>query len=371
MPSTYSTNLKIELMATGEKNNLWGGITNTNLGSLLEEAIVGSASVAMADANQTISITNGASSTGRCVYIKCTGALTAGRNLTVPTLNKNYIVENATTNGFDVTVKTAAGTGIAVKPSTKRAVFADTTNVVEAISGFGALTVASLASAGAVTALTVNGLTVTTTTGTFTLTNGKTFSVANTITLTGTDAATYDLGTGGAVCPAGAVISFAGSAAPTGWLLCDGSSQLRADFPALFTAIGVTYGSVDGTHFTLPDLRSRAVAGKSNMGGVDNGLLTGGTVLGAALGAQTNTATTTSTGSNAINFGSVGGQTSGGWSGFTGTQSGGDFNGLTTASISSITTNPINGSFGITVAGTSSSFSVVQPTMIMNSIIKT
>lgn len=59
--------------------------------------------------------------------------------------------------------------------------------------------------------------------------------------------------------PAGAIMDFAGTATPTGWILCDGSSLLRAGtYAALFTAIGTTWGSVDGTHFTVPDLRGRA-----------------------------------------------------------------------------------------------------------------
>lgn len=61
--------------------------------------------------------------------------------------------------------------------------------------------------------------------------------------------------------PAGVVLPYAGSAAPTGFLLCDGSSKLRADYADLFTAIGTTFGSVDGTHFTLPDMRSRTPVG--------------------------------------------------------------------------------------------------------------
>lgn len=150
MPTSYSTNLKFSLPATGELSGTWGTVTNTNIGTLIEEATVGAATVAMADANQTITITDGASSTGRAVYIQCTGALTAGRNLTVPTVNKNYIVENATTGGFDVTVKTAAGTGIAVKPGTKRAVYVDATNVVEAINGLGATTISGALTYGGV-----------------------------------------------------------------------------------------------------------------------------------------------------------------------------------------------------------------------------
>lgn len=61
--------------------------------------------------------------------------------------------------------------------------------------------------------------------------------------------------------PAGAVIPFAGAAAPTGFLLCDGSSKLRADYADLFTAISTTFGSADGTHFNVPDMRSRVPLG--------------------------------------------------------------------------------------------------------------
>jgi len=61
--------------------------------------------------------------------------------------------------------------------------------------------------------------------------------------------------------PVGATIMWPGAAAPTDWRLCDGASLLRTDFPALFTAIGVLYGSVDATHFTLPDFRGRVPVG--------------------------------------------------------------------------------------------------------------
>ena len=67
---------------------------------------------------------------------------------------------------------------------------------------------------------------------------------------------------GATLIPPGVVVPYAGSSAPTGWLICDGSSQLRASFAALFTAIGTTYGNVDGTHFNLPDLGGRVPAGK-------------------------------------------------------------------------------------------------------------
>lgn len=96
----------------------------------------------------------------------------------------------------------------------------------------------------------------------------------------------------------GTVLDFAGTAAPTGWLLCFGQSLLRADYPALFTAIGTTYGAVDGTHFTLPDCRGRVAAGKDDMGGVAASRLTNaasgvaGETLGAAGGAEAHALTT-------------------------------------------------------------------------------
>lgn len=141
MPSTYSTNLKLELMATGEDSGTWGDNTNNNLGTLIEEAIIGTGTVAMADSNQTIAIANGVTSTARKVFITCTGALSAGRNLTVPTISKNYVITNATTGGFAVTVKTAAGTGIAVLAGQSRFLLVDGTNVVEMINSTGPLNV--------------------------------------------------------------------------------------------------------------------------------------------------------------------------------------------------------------------------------------
>lgn len=61
--------------------------------------------------------------------------------------------------------------------------------------------------------------------------------------------------------PAGALVAFAGAAAPTGFLLCNGASLVRATYPDLFTAIGTTFGAADGSHFTLPDMRSRSPVG--------------------------------------------------------------------------------------------------------------
>lgn len=71
--------------------------------------------------------------------------------------------------------------------------------------------------------------------------------------------------------PTGSVFWFAANAAPSGYLECDGSSQLRATYPGLFAVIGTTFGSVDGTHFNLPDLRGYFARGWDHSAGVDPG----------------------------------------------------------------------------------------------------
>jgi microcystin-dependent protein len=92
--------------------------------------------------------------------------------------------------------------------------------------------------------------------------------------------------------PAGTVNPFAGSSAPSGWLLCDGRSTgiSRTTYAGLFAVIGTTYGTGDGsTTFNLPDLRGRVIAGVDNMGGTDAGRLSTSNTLGTASGSETNT----------------------------------------------------------------------------------
>lgn len=87
--------------------------------------------------------------------------------------------------------------------------------------------------------------------------------------------------------PVAAVTPYAGTAAPTGWLLCYGQAISRTTYADLFAAIGTTYGSGNGsTTFNVPDLRGRVVAGQDDMGGVSANRLTGqsGGVNGDTLG---------------------------------------------------------------------------------------
>jgi hypothetical protein len=136
MASTYSTNLGIELMGTGDQSGTWGSTTNTNLGTLLEQAIAGYSTQAVADsASPTVlTIANGASSTGRNAVIALTGALTAARVVEVPAKTKSYIFYNATTGGFAVTVKVTGQTGVSIPNGSKAIVYCDSTDVRNVLS---------------------------------------------------------------------------------------------------------------------------------------------------------------------------------------------------------------------------------------------
>jgi hypothetical protein len=146
MASTYSTNLALELIGTGDQSGTWGNTTNTNLGTLIEQAVSGVVTQAMADSNQTITIPNGATGVARNMYIECTGALTAGRQLIVPTNKKLYFIFNNTTGGFAITVLVSGQTGVSV-PAGKKVILVMNsagTDVVDATNYMSGLTVGAL-----------------------------------------------------------------------------------------------------------------------------------------------------------------------------------------------------------------------------------
>ena len=111
------------------------------------------------------------------------------------------------------------------------------------------------------------------------------------------------------ILPAGSVIPYAGTSAPTGFLFCDGSSVSRSTYADLFAVIGTEYGTPDdGSTFKLPDLRGRVVAGKDDMGGSSANRLTdqsgglNGDTLGGTGGSETHTLTTAQLASHTHSF---------------------------------------------------------------------
>jgi len=135
MASSYSADLKLELMATGEKSGLWGDITNTNL-TILQQAIAGYEEVSIAGGVQTTPLvfSNGLVSDGKNAVIKFIGTITGNQTVTIPdSIEKTYIISNGTTGAFTVEFKTASGTGVTFGTTDKstKILFADGTNIVD------------------------------------------------------------------------------------------------------------------------------------------------------------------------------------------------------------------------------------------------
>jgi hypothetical protein len=138
MASTYSS-LKIQLMGTGENSGTWGTITNTNLGTAIEEAITGSASVTFNNANVTLTLTdNNASQTARNLRLNLTGTSGGVRDLIVPAIEKVYIINNGCAD--TITVKNSSGTGTAVPAGKTMWVYNTGSNVVDAVNHLTSLT---------------------------------------------------------------------------------------------------------------------------------------------------------------------------------------------------------------------------------------
>ena len=140
MASTYSSNLGIELIGSGEQSGTWGTTTNNNLGTLLEQSICGYGAAAVTTGNTTtITMPNGASGTARNMVISVTGTGGASTVLAVPdSRTKIYTIFNGATGA--ITVRTVSGSGISVPTSTKAILYCDGTNVVDAVNYFSSLT---------------------------------------------------------------------------------------------------------------------------------------------------------------------------------------------------------------------------------------
>ena len=132
MASSTSSDLKLELITTGEKSGTWGTITNTNL-QILEQAASGYISLAVGSGDVALSLANHATANGKNLYYKLTGTLTANRTVTMPdSAERVFIVEDATTrssNNYTLTVKTVSGTGLTLPVGSTTVLYSDGTNI--------------------------------------------------------------------------------------------------------------------------------------------------------------------------------------------------------------------------------------------------
>jgi hypothetical protein len=135
MASSYSSDLKLEIMVTGENSGTWGDITNTNL-VLLQQSIAGYEAVSIAGGAQTtaLAMTDGALSNARNAVIKLTGTITGNQVVTIPDgIEKTYTIENGTVGAFTVEFKTVSGTGPTWSTTDKgiKILYSDGTNIID------------------------------------------------------------------------------------------------------------------------------------------------------------------------------------------------------------------------------------------------
>lgn len=173
-------------MGDGDQAGLWGQTTNTNLGTLLEQAITGVTSIVMSDANYTLTSFNGISDEARNAVLVVTGTNNAQRDLIPPVVEKLYTVVNNTTGGYAIRVIGASGTGVIIPNGATCLVYCDGTNFVNGLSG----SAGNFSVAGNITA-TGNVSVTGTITG-----NGVGISAINASNLTSGTVATARLGSG-------------------------------------------------------------------------------------------------------------------------------------------------------------------------------
>jgi len=255
MPSTYS-NLKIQLMATGENTGTWGNVTNDNLGIAIEQALVETATVTFASANVTLTLSNSnAAQSARAVRLNLTGTTGGARDLIVPAIQKPYVINNGTAD--TITVKVSGQTGVAVPASRSYLLYNNGTDVVNALEGI------SVTSGGTgLETLTAEAVVI-----------GNAANVVKFVSPgTSGNVLTSDGTNWGSASPAGfdsgTVMFFGQTTAPTGWTkdtVSNNNSTLRC-----VTGSASTGGSVDFTTAFASQTPSGSVSITSISGTIGN-----------------------------------------------------------------------------------------------------
>ncbi|MCV9940896.1 tail fiber protein [Boseaceae bacterium BT-24-1] len=315
MASTFTPNRAYDLMGTGDRVNTWGPPLNANF-SVIDSNISASLPVALSSSNVTLNATQ-----AQNLVFVLSGTLSANVSVLYPQVGGFFIVSNGTTGSFSVTIKSAAvgSVGVVIAQGSRQIFYSSGTEIYR----------------------------------------------ANTFNET----------------PTGTIADFGGPNIPAGWLLCDGSAISRTTYAPLFTVIGTWWGGGNGTTtFNIPDLRGRVKAGRDDMGGSTAGRLTSagsgisGITLGTAGGAQNITLTYaelpvfTPTGTVFVTYPAQGYLIAIGGTSYLAGSSAAAFNGYNNAS-----TSPPSGQnfvLELNQIGGGSAHNNVQPTAIVNSIIK-
>jgi microcystin-dependent protein len=257
MASTFSPSLRIELIGNGDQSGVWGQTTNSNLGTIIEQAITGVESITMVNTDYFLSNFNGVADEARNAVLVVGGANSAIRKVVAPLTNKTYTVRNNTVGGFAINIGGNTGAAVLVPNGATVQVYCDGTDFFEGLSGVSSnFTVPNNVTVGGV----VNGSTavfsgaISSVSPAFTGTpTAPTASPGTNTTQIATTAFVLANGV-----PTGGLVMWPTGSAPSGFLLCTGAAVSRTTFAALFAIVGTTFGVGDGsTTFNLPNYTNR------------------------------------------------------------------------------------------------------------------
>ena len=401
MGSTFTDNGGIEKIGLGEQAGAWGTTTNNNF-DIIDRLINGVVTLTLSSGGTSnLSTSDGSLSDGMHKVIVLAGSPDSGHVITIDpdSAEKLYLIKNGTGQAVIFNQGTGGTVGnsraVSVASGKSAIIFANGGGSGATVTEFrpgtddDAVITASLADSAVTTAKIADDA----------ITNAKIADDAvnaDSVADNSIGAAAINIsgnGTSGQavvsdgdgsfsytsnIVPSGALMPYAGTSAPTGFLLCDGSAVSRSTYATLFSAISTTYGAGDGSStFNLPDLRGRVVAGQDDMGGSSANRLTAqtgglnGDTLGDTGGSETHTLTTAQLASHTHTFSDTDTHTVS----FPRTLIVGAAN--NSVNVDGSGQRHDGGTLTVSISGTTSStgsgsaHNNVQPTIILNYIIKT
>lgn len=147
MPSSYTSSLRLTLPVTGELSGAWGNTVNTGITELVDASIAGTTTISTwggTGVAYTLTNNNGSTDEARRMVIRATGSPGEAKDVICPAVSKLYVFRNDTTGGFALTLKTAAGAGIAVAAGQSKLLYCNGTDVVDTFNAAGTLNLSGL-----------------------------------------------------------------------------------------------------------------------------------------------------------------------------------------------------------------------------------
>jgi microcystin-dependent protein len=383
MASSYTANLGIEKPATGEQSGAWGDTTNLNF-DIIDRAINGVVDITLSGTTHTLTTSDGSLSEGGHKVLVLGGSPSGTNTITISPNDQDKLYFVVNNSGQSATFTQGSGSNVTIANGKQGIIFADGAGSGAAVNSIltlsdGDVGTSQLAT-NAVTTVKITDSNVTTAKiANDAITNAKMADdsvgsaelidnsvSASALNISGNGTSGQYVGSDGDgsfsyITPpvaflSGMIMPYAGTSAPSGWLLLYGQAISRSTYSDLFAVIGVTYGSGNGsTTFNVPDLRGRTVAGQDDMGGSSANRLTGQSGGLNGDGTETHTLTEAElpshTHENTFNTASINSNYAGGITGIIPTSEG-----------SGVDTRATGGG---------NAHNNVQPTFILNYIIKT